>query len=370
MTQHLTDLDTPTLVIDLDIMEANLRHAAQFARDRSIALRPHTKTHKCPDLARRQVELGASGITVAKVGEAEVMAAAGLRDIFIAHQVVGAPKLERLRALHRQGVRLALGVDHPEQARLISGIFAGEASPLDLMIEVNTGQNRAGVLPGREVLDLARHLNTLPGLRIRGIFTHEGHTYAAPDVNAIREICAEVQRDLVQSANLLTSELGFTPEVSFGSTPSLLAEPEILPGITEFRPGTYIFNDLSMAGVLGDRSRCAATILATVVGKPGSDRVIVDAGSKTLSQDTRAAGVTGTPQGHGYVARKDAWVARLSEEHGVIVTAHPERFSVGEKVRIIPNHVCVTVNLAQQVVGVRGDQVAARFTIAAKGLLQ
>lgn len=370
MPQRLTDLETPTLVIDLDIMETNLRHAAEFTRTRGISLRPHTKTHKCPDLARQQLELGASGITVAKVGEAEVMVAAGLTDIFIAHQVIGTTKLERLRALHRSGVRLAVGVDHPDQARMYSSVFAAEPRPLDLMIEVDSGQHRAGVAPGQPVLDLARSIATLPGLNLRGIFTHEGHTYGAADIDGIRAICVAVQQDLVRSAELLRPELGRAPEISFGSTPSLLAECEVLPGITEMRPGTYIFNDLSMAPVVGSLHRCAATILATVVGKPGSNRVILDAGSKSLSQDTRATGITSTPHGLGFIPEKDAYVARLSEEHGVIVTQHPERFTIGEKVRVIPNHVCVTVNLAQHVVGVRGDQVVRRFSIDARGLLQ
>lgn len=367
---RLHELETPTLVIDVEKMEGNLRHAAEFARARGVSLRPHTKTHKSAELARRQVELGAGGITVAKVGEAEVMAAEGLRDILIAHEVVGRAKVERLRALVRQGVRLAVGCDGLEQAQGYSEVFAGEPTPLDLMIEVDTGQNRAGVSPGAPVVELARAAAALPGVRVRGIFTHEGHTYGAADAAGVREICRQVQEQMVLSADLLKRELGLTPEVSVGSSPSLLAECQFLPGVTEFRPGTYIFNDLGMAGVLGHLDRCAVTILATVVGKPGTDRVILDSGAKTLTTDTRMTGVTATPNGHGYVVGKDAYIARLSEEHGVVVTKHQDRFTVGEKVRVIPNHVCVTVNLAQQVVLAQGDEVVKRLTVNGKGLLQ
>lgn len=369
LPEMVAELDTPTLVIDLDIMEQNLRHAADFARQRGVALRPHTKTHKSVALARRQIELGACGVTVAKPGEAEVMAAGGIRDIFIAHHVVGAGKLERLRALQRQGVRIAVSCDHIDQARMISGVFGGEPAPLAVMIEVDTGQHRSGLEPGTAVLELARAISELPGLSVRGIFTHEGHSYYASSIADLRECCVAAQQAMVDTAALLRHELGLTCEVSVGSTPTLLSESEVLPGITELRPGTYIYNDLSMAGIVG-LGRCAATILATVTSIVGGNRVILDAGSKTLSQDKRGDGVCKTPDGYGYLVGKDELIARLSEEHGVVVTAHPERYRVGEKVRILPNHVCVTVNLAQQVVGARGDKVVALLTADARGRLQ
>lgn len=365
----LADLETPTLVIDLDIMEANLQYAADFAAQNGVRLRPHTKTHKSVEIARRQVELGAAGITVAKVGEAEAMAAGGLEDIFIAHHVVGVSKLERLRVLHRSGVRLAVSVDHVEQAAMISAVFGGEGQPLDVMLEVDTGLHRNGVQPGRQVLDLARYVMDLNGVRVRGIFTHEGHVSGAADMVGIRELALKAQREMVETSSLLRNELGLTGEISLGSTPALLSEPPILPGVTELRPGTYVFNDLSTMTMLGHRDRCAATILATVTSKVG-DRVILDSGSKTLSQDKRATGDCRTPDGYGYVLEKDAIIARVSEEHGVIVTEHPEQFTIGEKVRILPNHICVTVNLAEQVIGVKAGAAVRRFVIDAQGRLQ
>ncbi|MDB4898034.1 MAG: hypothetical protein JWN15_4296 [Firmicutes bacterium] len=363
------ELDTPTLVIDLAIMEQNLQHASAFARLRGVALRPHTKTHKSVALAQRQMELGACGVTVAKPGEAEVMAAGGIRDLFVAHHVVGTGKLERLRALQRQGVRIAVSCDHVDQARMISAVFGGEPAPLEVMIEVDTGQHRSGLEPGTAVAELARAIREIPGLRVRGIFTHEGHSYYASSIAELREGCIAAQQALVDTAGLLQRQLGLSCEVSIGSTPTLLAESAVLPGITEMRPGTYIFNDLSMAGIVG-RGRCAATILATVTSIVGGNRVILDTGSKSLSQDKRADGICKTAEGYGYLVGKDEYITRLSEEHGVVVTAHPEQYSVGEKVRILPNHVCVTVNLAQQVVGVRGNEVVAVLTADARGRLQ
>lgn len=364
------EVDTPALLIDLEIMERNLQHAAQFTARNAVALRPHTKTHKSVELALRQVELGARGITVAKPGEAEVMAAGGLRDIFIAHHVVGTAKLERLRTLHRQGVRLAVGVDHPDQARMSSAVFGAETSPLEVMLEVDTGQHRSGVAPGAPVLELARAVGSLPGVKVRGIFTHEGHVGSAPDIAAIRDLCVQAQRAMVETAALLQAELGLPSlEVSLGSTPTLLAEPPVLPGVTELRPGTYIFNDLSAATLLGHQGRCAAAILATVTSIHG-DRVILDAGSKTLTQDKRPTGACRTPDGYGYVVEKQVYITRLSEEHAVVVTDRPDTWQVGEKVRIIPNHVCVTVNLAEDVVGVRDGEVVKRVTVDARGKLR
>jgi D-serine deaminase-like pyridoxal phosphate-dependent protein len=187
---HYLELDTPALLVDKTIMEENIARMADKAQKWGIKLRPHTKTHRTPALAKRQAAAGASGITVAKIGEAEVMAANGLDDIFIANEVFGQAKNRRLQAVNEQ-VRLAVGVDNQEQIEALAGTFNGAKKPLELMIEVETGEERTGVLTPEEALRLAKLILQSPGLRLRGIFTHEGHTYGA---STQRNLCSTVPK--------------------------------------------------------------------------------------------------------------------------------------------------------------------------------
>ena len=313
---RLDELDTPALLIDLDRLEANIGRTQAFAAARGWKLRPHTKTHKIPPIAHRQLTAGAAGITVAKTGEAEVMAAAGITDIFIANQVVGPLKLRRLAALARE-IRLAVGVDHPVQARALSEAFRHESQPLAVLIEVDTGAQRAGVPPGEPARQLAGEIAALPGLELRGIYTHEGQDYAAATLDELSEIAHSAQTAMVETAALLEADLGRPCWVSIGSTPSL------------------------------------------------------SAGAKALSIDRRESGLLGRP-GHGaIVGHLDLQITGLSDEHAVIRGAGASRrLTIGDRVRIIPNHVCPTVNLHDVAVGIRVDRVETVWPVAARGRTQ
>ena len=354
-------LDTPALIVDLDRVEANLRRGAAVAAAAGVALRPHTKTHKSPYFAQRQLAHGAAGITVAKVSEAEVMAEAGLTDIFIANTIFGRDKAERAAALAAR-VRLAVGVDHLEQARALSAAMAGAARPLDVMIEVDTGSRRGGVAP-EDAPALAREVAALPGLSVRGIYTYEGYTYEAADRDALAAVLRQAQAVMVELGDRLRELLGIDPAVSVGSTPGLLSGAGYRKGITEIRPGTYIFLDAAQAALAGGLDRCAAWVLATVVSRPGPDRAVLDTGSKSLTTDARPRGVCRT-SGCGLLPDHGLTIARVSEEHGVVEGDGVER------VRVVPNHICPVVNLFDEVVAVRGGVVEMVLPVAARGRLQ
>jgi D-serine deaminase-like pyridoxal phosphate-dependent protein len=367
---HAHDLDTPSLLIDLDQMSANLDWAAALTSKSGIRLRPHIKTHKLPAVAHMQIARGAVGITVAKLGEAEVMAAAGVTDIFVANQVVGTAKLRRLQALARQ-ITICCGLDHPRHAELLAEAFAHERRPLEVMIEIDTGQGRTGVAPAsNQALQLAEMVASAPSLHLRGIYTHEGHDYGVPDHAALPGTALRAQDDMIATAELIEKELGKQCLVSIGSTPSLI-NGEFRDGVHECRPGTYVFFDASMANVLRGSDRCAATILATIVNKPAPGRIVVDAGAKALSSDRRSAGTILHTSGYGLLkGNDDAVISSLSDEHGVIEVDDAESFEIGQKLEIIPNHVCPAVNLYDFAHVVSQGRIEAVWPIAGRGRTQ
>lgn len=361
----VSDLSTPALVVELDRVDANLERAQRYADAQGVSLRPHTKTHKSPMFARRQIEEGATGICVAKLGEAEVMIAAGIDDVFMANTTFGTDKAERAAAL-AQRARFSIGVDHPRQLEQLSDAIRGRERPLEVMIEVDTGAGRGGVSPAA-VSGLAHRARELRGIHLRGLYSYEGYTYGARDIDELTTIHRRAQATMVSLATDATVGFDEPPVVSMGSTPSLLAEVPILDGITEIRPGTYIFLDAAQAQLAGGTEHCAAHVIATVVSvQPG--RAILDAGSKTLTSDARAGGVTST-RGHGLLVDHGLVITRLSEEHGVVEHPDADRLEVGEKVRIVPNHVCPVVNLFPSMVLLRGGRVERELEIAARDRL-
>lgn len=368
--QSFLKLDTPALLVDKAIMEQNIFEMMKKAQQAGVKLRPHTKTHRTPEVARRQVMAGAAGITVAKVGEAEVMAAYGLTDIFIANQIFGEQKFLRLREIHRK-VKVAVGVDNREQIEGLSRVFGTEPVPLDVLIEIETGEERTGVLPGEPALALARLIMETPGLKLRGLFSHEGHAYGASSPEACRDIFRKSQQDTLDSAHLLQTKGIAVDEVSIGSTPSLM-HGEILPGITEIRPGTYVYMDAAQGSCIQDYSKCALTVLATVISKPVQGRVVVDAGVKALTAFTRAQGICHTP-GHGIVKElgTDIRLKKLYDEHGIIIGDEAyAKLEIGEKISIIPNHACPTCNLYDKIYMVENGFVAAEWPILCRGKSQ
>jgi D-serine deaminase-like pyridoxal phosphate-dependent protein len=354
-------LSTPAVVVDLDVLERNIARMAARAREAGVRLRPHAKTHKCPEISRLQRAAGAWGLSVAKVGEAEVFADAGFDDLFVAYPVVGEDKGRRLLALVDRA-RLAVGVDSLAGARTIAAPFHEAGRALDVVLKVDVGYGRVGVTPDR-VVAVARAVAELPGLRLRGVFTHAGHGYLAGTKLEVDEIARlEGERLAGAAAELRAAGLP-VQEVSVGSTPTAARSMRV-EGVTECRPGNYVFHDASQVA-LGTCAveDCALTIVATVVSVPAPDRAVVDAGSKTLSSDP----LRPVPGGYGQVLGRASRIEKLSEEHGVIGVLAGEAFRVGERVRILPNHACVVANLHDRLIGVSGGRVEAVLDVAARG---
>lgn len=363
MTIH--DLDTPAILIDLEVMERNLTRMADYARAHQLRLRPHTKTHKIPALGARQIALGAAGLTVAKPGEAEVMTASGTPDLLIAYPTVGARKLARVAALART-LRLTMSLDSVEVARALSEAASAAHVEIGVLAEIDVGLNRVGVTIGPELTTLIQTINQLPGLRWEGLAFYPGQVKkldaeGEAEIAAIRERLAAALA-LVRAAGLAC------PIVSAGSTPTW-NHSHGMAGVNEIRPGTYIFNDRNtvLSGAC-DWSDCAAVILTTVASTSRPGQIIIDGGSKTFSSDRLANSSEVT---FGRLLEDDAArFHKMNEEHGYVDVSQCSRaFRVGDRVRLIPNHICVAMNLHEQVYGVRGEQVEEVWRVEGRGKL-
>ncbi|HUQ92815.1 MAG TPA: D-TA family PLP-dependent enzyme [Bryobacteraceae bacterium] len=363
---RISELETPAILIDIDTMDRNLKKAADYTRNHDFSLRPHIKTHKIPALARKQIELGAVGITVAKVGEAEVMAGAEPPALFIAYPVIGRSKLERLIEVARN-TKVTVGLDSPFAARGLSDAARAAQVEIGVLAEVDVGMGRVGVAPGDDLVQLGRQIANLPWLRLDGITLYPGHVKSAGE-EAERQI--EQLSALLQSVTTGWRRAGLPLSVvSGGSTPSLFQSHRI-SGLTEIRPGTYIFNDKNCWSMGAcELEDCAAAILTTVVSTARPGQIIVDGGSKTFSSDRLGSAAEAT---YGYVVdAPEAVFAKMNEEHGFVeLRGAKTEFSVGDRVRIIPNHICVAMNLHEQVYGIRGDEVVETWRVAARGKLQ
>jgi D-serine deaminase-like pyridoxal phosphate-dependent protein len=363
---QLDQIDTPALIVDLDRIEANIAAMAALARAHDLALRPHAKAHKIPDLARRQVQAGAVGITCQKLGEAEVMAAAGLTDILVACQIVGAIKVQRLLALARR-VRLTTVVDSVEGARPLSDAARANGMVVDTLLEVDVGYHRCGVPPD-EVAGLARALTSdCPGLRIRGLMAYEGHIYKLDGAAQVDRATRRAY-DLLGDAAARLRAAGVAVEcVSVGASAGARVAAAH-PAVTELRAGSYIFNDLyqvRMGHVTADD--CALSVLATVISARTPDHAVIDAGAKALTfAELPGASGYGLIRGH-----ESAVIDRLADEHGIIsVPPGAPPFRVGERVMIVPNDGSVVVNSFSELVGIRAGRVERVWSIAARGCMQ
>ena len=361
MPLTIEELETPAVLVDLDVLERNVARMAELARAQGLKLRPHAKTHKVIEIAQKQRAAGARGLCLSKVSEAEVFVQAGFDDVFIAYPVVGADKGRGLLALADRA-RVAAGVDSIAGAESLARSFREARRHLDVLLKVDVGYHRVGVAPAEAPL-VARSIAELPGLRLRGIFTHAGHGYLQETPGAVAAVGRSEGRIMAETADALRAAGIAIEEVSVGSTPTArhaMAER----GITECRPGNYVFHDATQVS-LGTCAPedCALTVLATVVSVPAAERAVVDAGSKTLSSDP----LRPRPGGHGFILERRSRVQRLSEEHGVIDVEKGEAFRVGERVRILPNHACVVANLHDRLLAVRAGRVEAEWAVAARG---
>jgi D-serine deaminase-like pyridoxal phosphate-dependent protein len=361
------ELDTPSLLIDLDVLDANIAEMAEVAQNAGVGLRPHTKTHKSPAIAQMQVDAGASGITVAKLGEAEVMADAGFDDVLVAFPIVGDRKLDRLRALaERVSVRVSL--DAVEVAEGVGRVGKDIARDVPVLVEVDTGLRRMGRAPGRPSAELARSIADVPGVEVVGLLTHAGHAYASTDAQELRAVAEREAWDLLETAELCADQGTQIREISVGSTPTARIVAQV-PGVTEIRPGTYVFNDVQQLRLgVATEAMCAATVLVTVVARPTAERFLVDGGTKTFSAD----GGDGPPfPGRGVVVdRPELVIDFMNEEHGVGHVVGDADLSIGERLRVIPLHVCSCVNLFDRAHGIRGDVVERRINITGRGRIR
>ena len=348
---QIEDIETPAVLVDLTLVEANI-HKAQRSFDLlGVGFRPHIKTHKIPYLARQQVQAGAIGIAVQKISEAEVFAAEDFDDILLCFNLLSPGKIARARVLAEK-TQLSTVADSLDVVQALSTGFHDVDEPLAVLVECDTGAGRCGVQTPQAAADLAVSIALAKGLRFGGLMT-----YPKSDTEP------QVEAFLSEARDLILKELGACPTISGGGTPGLLRADK-MPSLTEYRAGTYIYNDRSLiARGACEEKDCALTVLTTVVSRPTHDRAILDAGSKSLTSDL--FGLTG----HGLIlGYPGAEITALSEEHGHADFRHcATRPKVGEKLRVIPNHVCPVSNLVGQVIFLRGNDIWRPWDVAARG---
>jgi len=358
-------LRTPAVLIDRAKAVRNLDRMQAEANAHGIRLRPHSKTHKSPLIARWQIDRGAIGICCAKLGEAEVFADAGIADIRLPYPLNPA-NADRLVALSNR-THLSFIVDHPAVAKQWSEALIRRAKRIDVLVKVDVGFHRCGIDPdSRDALGMIRDVAALPGLRFRGLLSHAGQAYHAHSEDELRTMAeaeARTMRDLAERCR----KAGVTiEEISAGATPPARFSIR-QKGFIEFRPGNYVYFDRTQVAMgAASMDDCALTVLATVVSKPAPDRVIFDSGSKTLTND----GARGFAPLAGFgvvVGHDNLLIERLSEEHATVKAQNGSTpLEPGDRVRIIPNHSCVVSNLVDQAWLVDGEQAEA-LPIAARG---
>ncbi|MDA9529971.1 D-TA family PLP-dependent enzyme [Bradyrhizobium sp. CCBAU 25338] len=345
---------TPCAVIDMDRVERNIARIQKACDDAGVANRPHIKTHKNPTIARMQVAAGAKGITCQKLGEAEIMANAGIDDILISYNLLGEEKMARLGALQAKA-NMTVAADNSTVVAGLPKAAAASGRPLSVVVECDTGRKRAGVETPAEAIALAREIAASTGLEFAGFMLYPTETGWAEAQKFYDEALAGVR------AHGLDAKI-----VSTGGTPNLVNLGK-LKGGTEHRFGTYIYNDrMQVAAGVASWDDCALHIYSTVVSRAAPERGILDAGSKTLTSDT------GGLDGHGLILEHpEAKIAKFAEEHGFLdLSRSNTRPNVGDVVRIVPNHVCVVVNMMDEVVMVRGEEIIGTLPVAARGKLR
>jgi D-serine deaminase-like pyridoxal phosphate-dependent protein len=357
-------LSTPSLVIDAPIVRRNLDRMARFSARHRINIRPHTKTHKSQFIARLQLESGCRGLTVAKVGEGKIMADVS-DDLLLAY-----PALDPIRAKAAAelagAVTLRVAVDSEFAARALSDAAGSAGSTLGMLVDLDVGLHRTGVQSPRLALELARAISKLPNLRLDGLFCYPGHVQDKPDRQG--ESLKKVEALLEETLDLWGRDGLSARIVSGGSTPSAL-QSDLVGQYTEIRPGTYVFNDMNtVRGGFCGIDDCAARIIATVISTAVPDQVVLDSGSKTLTSDRL---IHNPDAGHGYIIEyPDAVIRRLSEEHAQVQFAPGSRRpGLGERVTIIPNHVCPCVNLQDELWWRESDGSMRPIRVDARGKL-
>jgi D-serine deaminase-like pyridoxal phosphate-dependent protein len=363
-------IDTPSLVLDIDILKANVNELLKICHSHGVSLQPHAKTHRTPEIGLLQQELGCDGLCVAKVGEAEGFANAGVKKITVAYPVIGASKVERARVLSTS-IDLTLAVDSVAGAKSIGEVFAAHSQVCSVLLIIDTGLGRDGVLPA-DAPKIAQAINSVPGVKVVGVMTHEGTVYGAPDKVSMIAAAKKVSEMMVDTSQAINSAGVEVSRVSMGSSASARVAATVT-GVNQIRPGIFAFNDLGQIA-LGNATlqSCAVRILSTVVSRPTSTTAVIDAGSKSLSADLLPAKEHRDEYpGHGMIIGKTGWIIeRLSEEHGMLTwmgAGEPSSLDIGEQIQIIPNHVCTTFSSLNESVVVSKGEVINRWRTFAPG---
>lgn len=349
------DLDTPALCLDRPALERNIAKMAAFFQERPAKLRPHFKTHKSPLIAWMQLRAGAIGITCAKLGEAEVLAQAGIRDILIANEIVGADKIARLAGLAAY-TDIMVAIDDIQNAAQISEAAQARGLQVRVLVEVNVGLNRCGVGPGTPCLQLAQQVAALPGLRFEGLMGYEGHTVMIPDMEERRKAAEESMAKLVGSAELLRQN-GLPVGIVSGGGTGTYQITGSYPGVTEVQAGSYATMDAKYREV-GMDFEMALTVVARVISANTPGRAVIDAGYKAFTSEL---GMPKLIYPHGWR------LTRLSEEHGNLECEGGAPLRPGDMVEIAPSHGCTTINLYDAYHVARDGVVEAVWAISGRG---
>ena len=359
------DLDTPSVLLDLDRLEVNIARMSAIAREAGVALRPHAKSHKLPQIAELQLTAGAVGLTVAKLGEAEVFVGHGVDDVFVAYPLWGETKWRRLCELSVRA-RVSVSLDSQEAVVGLGEAASARGLEIPVRVELDTGFQRCGVPDAGAVVALARRIAETPGVAFDGLMSFAGQSYeqrTAAEIDGVANDDAEL---LLAAAEALRQAGLFVSTVSAGGTPTA-RQMAAVAGITEIRPGAYALSDRDQAALgWGSTDDCALTVLTTVVSRPSPTRAVIDAGSKTLSSDTSFQDA-----GFGVdVKRPEVRIRAVTEEHGMLDVPPGLDLPLGERLRVIPNHGCGTINMHDQVVVVSGDQVIDTWSVEARARVQ
>ncbi len=359
----LADVDTPALILDLDAFEGNLQRLHQSLAGRDIKVRPHAKSHKCPEIALRQMALGAVGVCCQKVSEAEAMVDGGVSDVLIANEVVGAAKLKRLAALSKRA-KIAVCADHPDNVAALDAAAREAGVTLNVLVEVNVGANRCGVEPGEPAFNLAKQIHQSKNLRFAGLQAYQGGAQHMRKTEE-RRVAIDAACEKVKRTTALLAQAGIPCERVTGAGTGTYLFEAASSVYHELQTGSYIFmdvdyakNDWTESGI--PRFEHSLFVWTTVMSCPASDRAIVDAGLKASSVDSGMPRVFDTP-GAEYV--------RASDEHGVLKLSAGTTLPLGHKLKLVPGHCDPTVNLYDHFVCVRGGRVEALWPIAARGAL-
>ncbi|MFW9792975.1 MAG: alanine racemase [Candidatus Thorarchaeota archaeon] len=373
---RIQDLHSPTALVDIERLDQNIADMATKAEENGVDLRPHIKTHKCIEIGKKQLEAGASGITVSTLGEAYAFSKAGFKDITYA--VPLAP--DKFNAIYdiSKMTNLKVLIDNPYTVEILDKFSEKVSTQFVVMLKVDCGNHRCGVDPKKpEALKLARKINEASNLEFKGILAHAGHSYSTKSVGEIKEIALQEQGVMVQFADALrTEDKDLAPEiVSIGSTPTTRIVESFMEGITEIRPGNYVFFDYTQVALGScELSNCAFTVQASVIGIY-PDWVVIDAGATALSKDMGPTHID-KKSGYGQIISdyqenkiaKDFIIHSLSQEHGKIMTSDGNHLQIGDRVRIIPNHSCLTANLYDHYFAVKGESVIDEWKICRQRL--